>query len=163
MGGRAGGGARGGGGAGKSSIEDRLRARYAAMSEKERYKETQYLAKEIQGWADKDRAFVQGGPHGDWQAEELHKYLSAVESKGGFSADVAKTVKKTIRWGSSGQQGTTVAKMSSSQAWVLAKAGVQHAIPTFGNTHIQHVQKMKVTSKWGGKTKTKKLVTWTEI
>ena len=143
-----GGGSRGGGG-----VQQRLAARYAAMSPQERYKATQDLANEIQRLANKDRKFVQGGSNGDWEATDLNKYLSAVEAKGGFAGDVAKSVKSTVRYG---MGYGTVAKMSSKQAWVLAKAGVEHAIPTWGNTHKIETYKVKYTTS-SGKTKSKKI------
>ena len=169
MGGRAGGGARGGGGPRALAVNDfegmsrALRAHLAKMSDSERYKATQDLANEIQGWAGKDAQFLQGTSGGvnlySQADESLGRYLSSVQKHGGFAGDVAASVAKTVQYG---PHYGTVAKMSSKQAWVLAKAGIEHAIPTFGNMHTQTVHKAKWKTS-SGKSKSKKSVEFTPI
>ena len=169
MGGRAGGGARGGGGARALAVNDfegmskALRAHLAKMSDSERYKATQDLANEIQGWANKDARFIQGGAGGvklySQEDVSLGRYLSSVQKHGGFAGDVAASVAKTVQYG---RHYGTVAKMSSKQAWVLAKAGIEHAIPTFGNMHTSTTYKTKWKTS-SGKSKSKKSVEFTPI
>lgn len=135
----------------------------AKMTDSERYKATQELANEIQGWANKESIFIQGSSGGvnlySQADESLGRYLSEVKKHGGFAADVAASVSKTVRYGT---HYGTVAKMSSKQAWVLAKAGMEHAIPTFGNMHTQTSFKSRWTTK-SGKNKSKTHYEFTPI
>jgi len=127
-----------------------LAQHYAKMTDSERYKATQALANEIQGWADKDRNFIQGSSGGvdlySQSDESLGRYLGEVQKHGGFAASVAASVEKTLKYGTGYGK---VAFMSSKQAWVLAKAGVEHAIPTFGNMHTSQSYKTKWTTASG--------------
>jgi hypothetical protein len=132
-----------------------LAQHYAKMTDSERYKATQELANEIQDWANEDSRFINGTTGGVTlysQADEsLGRYLDSVQKHGGFAADVAKSVSKTVQYGA---HYGTVAKMSSKQAWILAKAGVEHAIPTFGSMHTHTSYKTKWTTA-SGKNKSK--------
>ena len=162
MGGRAGGGASGGMGSRSrqkplavndfEGMSKALAQHYAKMTDSERYKATQALANEIQGWADKDRNFIQGSSGGvnlySQSDESLGRYLGEVQKHGGFAANVAASVEKTLKYGTGYGK---VAFMSSKQAWVLAKAGVEHAIPTFGNMHTSQSYKTKWTTQAGRK------------
>ena len=140
-----------------------LKQHYANMTEQEKYKATQNLANELQSWANQDATFIQeesGRLHiHDSPDRSLGYYLDEVQKHGGFAANVAASVAKTHRYG---RHYGTVAKMSNKQAWILAKAGVEHAIPTFGNMHTQKVTKIKTAPKFG-KAKTKTLIDFVPI
>lgn len=156
MGNRAGGGARSGGGGGANGVQARLTARYAAMSDRERYKEQQSMARYLTQLANQDRRFPDSAASA---AQSLHQQLDAIIAKGGFEANIAKTVKSTVTSLPSMSSGSKVAMMSDRQAWSLGGSIVKNAIPNFYNTHKKMT--MTVTSKWGGKTKKKEY--WVEI
>ena len=116
MGGRAGGGARGGGGGWLKKQQAQVKAEYAAMSEKDRYKATQNLANRL--WN------LSMAPKTTSHKYYMEDFLGEVQKKGGFAGDVATSVLKTMKYGNYGM----ISNMSQKQSWVLAKAAVQHGI-----------------------------------
>ena len=149
MGGRAGGGARSGGGGAGARGEKlyggmTVKQHYDAMSPKERYKETQDVANQLQKLANTNS--WNDASYYPIAQDVLHGHMQKIAAKGGFAGDVAKTIDSQIY---SLHKGRTpnVANMSSKQAWALGQSVVSNGIDLGFNTTKTVTVKVQQQSK----------------
>lgn len=85
------------------------------------YKAAQTMAGELTSFG--NISMNSGRDHFENMQDRLSRFLGAVEKKGGFGGDVAKTVNGSIK-----PYSKYVAKMSDKQAWAIAKSAVENGV-----------------------------------
>lgn len=86
------------------------------------YKKAQQIANQISRWA--AAHWVYNNSAAQWADTQLGWFLNDVKKVGGFAAQVAETIEKSMKL----YNADYVAKMSSKQAWFLACAAVENGI-----------------------------------
>ena len=121
MGGRAGGGASGGMGSRSRGGASSGPQPMAVVKGQPGYKAAQTMAGELTSFG--NISMNSGRDHFENMQDRLSRFLGAVEKKGGFGGDVAKTVNGSIK-----PYSKYVAKMSDKQAWAIAKSAVENGV-----------------------------------